>query len=231
MEDMPEILLEDEAVLAVNKPAGMLTIRDGYDPALPYLSGRLQERYGRVWTVHRLDKDTSGVILFARSAEAHRLLNRQFEDKQVRKVYHALAWGVPEWTETRAEYPLRVDGDRRHRTVIDPRNGKPASTTLRVLETYPSVGASLIEARPTSGYTHQIRAHLTHLGFPLLGDALYARPDAVAGFPPLLTRTALHAAQISFIHPLAQEVLTVNAPYPDDFQQALEQLRGSVNSL
>jgi len=231
MTDSPEILLDDEAVLAVNKPAGMLTIRDGYDPALPHLSGWLQERFGRVWTVHRLDKDTSGVILFARSAEAHRFLNRQFEDKQVRKVYNALAWGVPEWTETLAEFPLRVNGDRRHRTVIDPLHGKPASTALRALEAYPDFVACLIEARPSTGYTHQIRAHLTHLGFPLMGDALYARQDAVPGFPPLLTRTALHATQISFIHPLTQEVLTVNASYPDDFQQALDQLRGSGNSL
>ncbi len=226
MLEQPEILLEDEAVLAVNKPAGMLTIRDGYDPALLHLSGWLQERFGRVWTVHRLDKDTSGVILFARSADDHRFLNGQFEDKQVRKVYHALAWGLPEWKETLADFPLRVNGDRRHRTVIDRQRGKPASTALRVQEAYQDFAACLIEARPGTGYTHQIRAHLTHLGFPLLCDALYGRHDSHPGQPLLIQRTALHAAQITFHHPLTREDFTVSAPYPDDFQLALEQLRG-----
>lgn len=222
----PEILLQNEAVLAVNKPAGLLTIRDGYDPALPHLSGWLQERFGRVWTVHRLDKDTSGVILFARSADTHRLLNRQFEEKQVHKVYHALAKGIPAWQEIAADFPLRVNGDRRHRTVIDAQRGKEAATALHLLEPFPIFSACLIEARPSSGYTHQIRAHLAHLGFPLLGDQLYRHSEAQSVEPPVIDRTALHAAQITFTNPLTGEILTINAPYPDDFQLAVEQLRG-----
>lgn len=224
MPQQPKILLEDEAVLAVNKPAGMLTIRDGYNPALPHLSGWLQERFGRIWTVHRLDKDTSGVILFARSAEAHRFLNQQFEEKRVHKVYHALIAGLPEWHQTLAEFPLRVDGDRRHRTVIDAQRGKPAGTALRVLERFLAAAACLIEARPTTGYTHQIRAHLAHLGHPVLGDPLYGRSVA----PPdeqILTRTALHAAQITFEHPLTRLEIAIGAPYPTDIRHALELLR------
>lgn len=219
----PEILLEDAAILVVNKPAGLLTIRDGYDPTLPFLAGWLLEQFGRVWTVHRLDKDTSGVIIFARNAEAHRALNLQFDQRGVAKTYHALVRGIPSWKEHLAAHPLRVNGDRRHRTVIDPSHGKPAETQFRVLETFPA--ASLIESQPHTGYTHQIRAHLAFIGFPLLGDILYGGSNAST---PVINRAALHARRISFTHPVTAERLTVAAPYAPDFQDALVSLRKSI---
>lgn len=218
-EEEPQLLLEDEAILVVNKPAGLRTIRDGYNPDLPHLAGLLQAQYGRVWTVHRLDKDTSGVMVFARSAEAHRALNQQFSGRGVRKVYHALVSGVPEWAEHLANAPLRVDGDRRHRTVVDALRGKPAETELRVLAAFPAV--ALIEACPHTGYTHQIRAHLSTLGFPLLADDLY-NPRSNAD---IITRTALHAVQISFTHPASAAAVTIQAEYPPDFAAAMDRLR------
>jgi len=128
-----QILYRDEALLVINKPAGLSTLPDGYNPTLPHVKSLLEGQSGRLWTVHRLDKDTSGVLVFARSAEAHRSLNTQFEQHQVTKLYHALVQGSPAWMEYTADLPLRSDGDRHHRTVVDLRAGKPALTHFKVL--------------------------------------------------------------------------------------------------
>jgi tRNA pseudouridine32 synthase / 23S rRNA pseudouridine746 synthase len=213
------ILYQDESLLAVNKPAGLPTLPDGYNRAAPCLIDLLNQQLGRVWVVHRLDRDTSGVIVFAHTAEVHRALNLAFDSRAVHKVYHAIASGVPEWDERVIDLPLRPDGDRRHRTVIDRANGKPAVTRVHVLERFAQ--HTLIEARPETGRTHQIRAHLAALELPLAGDVLYHSTDTT-----LLSRTALHAYSIEFTHPVTHEVLQLSAPYPEDFTSALAQLRG-----
>ena len=94
---IPTILFEDEDLLVINKPAGLLSIPDGYDQTLPYLQQVLEPDYGQLWMVHRLDKDTSGVMVLARNAEAHRNLNQSFRDREVNKTYHGLVWPAPEW--------------------------------------------------------------------------------------------------------------------------------------
>ena len=189
------IIYSDNSLLVVNKPAGLRTIPDGYDPTLPHLSGSLTPEYGRVWTVHRLDKDTSGVIVFARSAESHRSLNAQFSARETRKEYHALVVGLPAWDEQQINLRLRVNGDRRHRTVVDAWRGKPATTSFTVLARYPAYSLALISAQPHTGYTHQIRAHLAAIQFPVLADALYRAqlPFDITPPPLPITRTALHA--------------------------------------
>jgi RluA family pseudouridine synthase len=212
------ILWSDETLLAVNKPAGLPTLPDGYDAAAPYLVKVLQPQFGRLWVVHRLDRVTSGVIVLARTAEAHRALNLQFDGREVSKVYHALAAGAPAWDEQTAALPLRVDGDRRHRTVVDPQRGKPAVTRFTVLERLP--GCVLIEARPETGRTHQIRAHLAALGHPLLADTLYGGADT-----EIIGRAGLHAWSLAVAHPTTGEGLRFEAPYPDDFANALHCLR------
>ena len=214
------ILFSDEHLLAVNKPAGLPTLPDGYDKSAPCLVNLLTQQVDRVWVVHRLDKDTSGVIVVARSARVHRTLNIAFDSRQVSKVYHAIVIGAPQWDESTIDLPLRPDGDRRHRTVIDRQRGKPAVTRLRVIERFAQL--TLIEARPETGRTHQIRAHLAALDLPLAGDALYGSKDA----PAPIARTALHAHLIELEHPVTHQPLHVEAPYPPDFAQALLQLRG-----
>ncbi|MRS04903.1 RluA family pseudouridine synthase [bacterium] len=216
-----EILYQDDSIIAVNKPSGLLTIRDGYNPDLPTVKSEIEKDYGRCWIVHRLDKETSGVLLLARNEKAHKILNLAFENHQIRKTYHAIICGIPSEQKFTISSPLKVDGDRKHRTVVDLLNGKPAKSAIMVLESYNEY--SLVEIKPESGYTHQIRAHLSFAGFPILGDKLYLKP----GLPQtdLIFRTALHAFQITFDHPVTRSTTTIQAVYPQDFSTALATLK------
>lgn len=219
------ILWSDDDLLVVNKPAGLLTVQDGYDASLPTLVKTLSPAWGHLWVVHRLDKDTSGVLLLARNPEAHRALNAGFRERQIHKTYHALAYNIPPWDELNVDQPLRLNGDRRHRTVIDPTAGKPAQTRLTVLQRFESV--TLLQAAPTTGYTHQIRAHCAAVGFPLIADPLYwipgaPRPTPDAAWP--IARTALHAWSIEFTHPRSTETLAFSAPHPADFSDTVAML-------
>jgi len=221
------LVYSDDDILVVNKPSGLLSIPDGYDPTQPCLSILLAELFGWLWVVHRLDKETSGVILLARNSEAHRRLNIQFDRREVTKIYHALIAGSPPWQRTEIDLPLRVNGDRRHRTVVDNQKGKPAKSDVAVLTRY-SV-AALVQVLPFSGYTHQIRAHLAAVGYPILFDPLYHRtthpPNPSFNTPG---RMALHAHQIRFHHPASGRYIQLEAPYPDDFRTMLNALERSL---
>jgi RluA family pseudouridine synthase len=211
-----DILYSDNALLVVDKPAGLPVLPDGWEKDAPYLVKQLEEQFGKLWVVHRLDKVTSGVMLFARTAEAHRALNQQFESHAVHKVYHAIVVGNPRWDEHTARHPLRVNVGHTHRTVVDHAKGKPSETAFRVLERFP--GFSLLEARPTTGRTHQVRVHAYALGFPLLGDALYSAPET-----DRIARPALHACSLEFNY--ENKPFSFTAPYPQDFSKALKGLR------
>lgn len=176
----------------------------------------VEMHYGKVYLVHRLDKFTSGVLLFARTAEAHRHLSLQFETHKVFKRYQAILHGEPAWEEMLADSPLRSNVGRRHRTVVSPQ-GKAAETWFRVLAR--GKGFAWVEVQPRTGRTHQIRAHAAALGHPLLGDVLYGAPPS-----PFLERPALHACALTFIHPESGKELTLQAPLAEDLVRALKLL-------
>ena len=219
-----EIIYSDSNILAINKPSGLLTIPDGYHPEYPCAVQLLQETQGRLWVVHRLDKETSGVLLFARNARSHRFLNEQFQNRQVQKIYHAIIAGTPAWDRQAIDLPLKVNGDRKHRTRVNLADSKPAQTDITVMARFS--GYTLIEARPHTGYTHQIRAHLAALGFPIVCDPLY--DQHASDHAHILSRLGLHAFQISFLLPDFAVPMTLIAPYPEEFQAALTRLGKSL---
>jgi RluA family pseudouridine synthase len=231
-----EILYEDEAVLIVNKPAGLLSIPDRYDPDIPCLANSLKKKRPELRVVHRLDKDTSGVMIFALSEEAHQALNRQFEKREVEKVYHAFVDGQPQPPEGRITSALRMSPQGK---VVVHKKGKEAETTYRTLESFQRF--SLMEVQIHTGRTHQIRVHFQSIGHPLLIDPLYGKREAFylseikgkryhlskkeEAERPLINRTTLHACKLSFQHPASGEPLEFEAPFPKDLKALLDQLR------
>jgi tRNA pseudouridine32 synthase / 23S rRNA pseudouridine746 synthase len=211
-----DILYVDSFLLAVNKPAGLSTIPGGWDGDSTSLVELLEPDFGRLWVVHRLDKVTSGVVIFARDAGSHRELNMLFEHHQAHKLYHAITVGTPPWDDHIARHPLRIDQGHRHRTVVDHGQGKPSETAFHVMERFD--GYALLSVIPATGRTHQVRAHASALGFPLLGDTLYRAPQT-----SLIQRPALHAWSLEF--DFGGKLLLLSAPYPSDFIEALNKLR------
>jgi RluA family pseudouridine synthase len=227
----PRILRADAAVLAVDKPAGRIVIpgRGGEERSL---REELEAEHGRLWVVHRLDRGTTGVLVFARTAAAHRALNLAFDRGEPRKRYLAIVRGGPAG-EARLDAPIAPARRGRMRPARpgDPR-GKAAVTVIRPLETFPSRawagGAlALVEALPETGRTHQIRVHLMHAGWPLAVDPDYGDEGPLLGpdARELLARTPLHAARLELRHPASGEPLALEAPLPADMAAALEALR------
>lgn len=210
-----DVIHLDEQVFVINKPAGFSILPEGWEPDATYLLKILEEEHGKIWVVHRLDKITSGVMVFARTADAHRALNRQFERHEVEKVYHAIVEGNPPWEEKICKMPLKINVGHKHRTAVDHKRGKPSETHFKVLRRRRT--GALLEARPLTGRTHQIRAHLYALGFPLLGDVLYGGTET-----GLIARPALHALSLSFTHPESGQPVAYSAPYPDDMRRLMD---------
>ncbi len=216
------ILYENEYLVVIDKPAGLPVLPDGWEKDAPYLVKSLEEKYGKIFIVHRLDKITSGVMVFARDAETHRLLNIQFENHQAEKTYHAIVEGNPKWEEKVTRRPLRANVGHKHRTMVDDKNGKPSETRFRVIKRMPARPEqgrgewALLEAKPLTGRTHQIRVHAYALGHPLVGDTLYGAQETYG-----IARPMLHAQSLSFIDPITNESLKFTAPHPPDFDALL----------
>lgn len=249
-----DIIYEDADLVAVNKPAGMVV-----HPAKGHWSGTLTAALAhhfqelssvggptRPGIVHRLDRDTSGILVVAKNDAAHLALAAQFEQRTTRKQYQAIVVGVPDRDEDVIDAPIGVHPYHRERMAIrrDHATSRPAETRFRVAERF--AGFALLQVLPKTGRTHQIRVHLAHVGSPVLCDRLYggraeitagelrrgsrssaspvAAPDP-ADDQAVLRRQALHAQSLEIEHPTRSERLTLTAPLPDDFALALALLR------
>lgn len=202
------LLHADSRLLVLDKPSGLLAV-PGRGPELQdCLSARVQAEFPSALVVHRLDRDTSGLIVMALDAPCQRELSRQFAEREVEKRYIAVVRGHPAADEGLVDLPLRKDFDRPPRHLVDPRHGRPAQTRWRVVERLADRCRLAIE--PITGRSHQIRVHLAALGHPILGDNLYA-DDATRALAP---RLLLHAEQLTLTHPADGRRITWTAPCP-----------------
>ena len=229
-------IYSDEDIIVLNKRSGILIAADRYNPDAPRLDLLAQEEFGKLYAVHRIDKDTSGIIIYARNLQAQRNLSMQFENRHVNKTYHALVYGHPLWEDLHVDLKLKPDGDNRHRTVVDKKFGKPSITDFH---NFGSCGPySWIEAKPKTGRTHQIRVHLAANGLSIVCDPLYSgnqKPLRLSEIKkkwngdedeerPLLSRLALHAYKIEISHPKSGEKMIFTAPYPKDMEASRKQI-------
>lgn len=213
---MMTILFEDADLLAINKPEGLASIpeRDTtQDNLLALLSA---SRPAKLHVVHRLDKEVSGVILFAKNAAAHKFLNEQFSCHTVRKTYRAVVHGIVAQERGTIDAPLRQFGSGR--MGVDSKRGKGSVTSFHVFKRFAAY--TLVELQPVTGRRHQIRVHLYSLGHAIVGDPLYGEKESQPRFPRLM----LHAQSIAFRLPSGNEV-TIVAPVPESFNQVLQNLQ------
>jgi 23S rRNA pseudouridine1911/1915/1917 synthase len=248
-ENIPlDVLYEDDDLLVINKPAGMVV-----HPAVGHGKGTLVNALlyhcgeslsgingvKRPGIVHRLDKDTSGLMMVAKNDFAHHHLSEQLQDHSLARVYYALVLGIPIPVKGRIATLIGRHPSNRLKMSTLARSGRDAATNYHVRETYRE-SFSLVECRLETGRTHQIRVHMESIRHYIIGDPLYGPQfsalqgklkkagyaeegcEVIAKFP----RQALHAAEISFIHPRTEEEMTFEAPFPDDFEELLESIRG-----
>ncbi|MCB2110164.1 MAG: RluA family pseudouridine synthase [Defluviimonas sp.] len=202
------ILHADHAIVVLDKPAGLLTVPGRTEDLADCLIARLHAAYPDALLVHRLDRDTSGVIVFALTRHAQRELSAGFEHRRTRKAYRARLWGHLEPKEGQVDLPLIVDWPNRPRQRVDHAEGRPAQTNWKVLGHDPD-GTTRVRLFPLTGRSHQLRVHMRELGHPILGDPLYAEGPA-RDFPRLM----LHAESLRFNHPETGRGMTFTAPVP-----------------
>ncbi|GIW95477.1 MAG: pseudouridine synthase [Pirellulaceae bacterium] len=241
-ENIPiEVLYEDEDLVVINKPAGMVV-----HPARGHwtgtLAGALTYHFSQLSTVggptrpgivHRLDRDTSGVIVVAKNDQAHMALTAQFQDRKTKKEYLALTWGCPDRDRDLIDAPIGVHPYQREKMAIRAQHptSRDAQTFYEVLRRWERV--ALLRVVPYTGRTHQIRVHLEHIGCPVLCDRLYSGRAQITegellggaeGGPVILARQALHASRLEFAHPMRGTPVSVEAPLPDDIRRAIQLL-------
>jgi RluA family pseudouridine synthase len=208
------VLFENADFLAADKPEGVVSVAEAGKGGLPEL---LKDVFpGKLYPVHRLDREASGVIVYAKNADAHRHLNGQFDRREVRKTYLAVALGAIEANRGSIKAPIREFGSGR--MGVDAKRGKPSSTEFKVVERLD--GATLVRVHPATGRRHQIRVHLYHIGHPIAGDLRYGDRERQGPIPRLM----LHALEIEFGLPSGERV-TVEAPVPPSFEAVLQSLR------
>ena len=205
---MPTVLHEDDRLVVYDKPVPMLSVPGIGPEKADCLVSRAQSHYPGARIIHRLDRDTSGVIVLARDAEAHRHVSIQFQERLTTKEYEAIVMGTPHDDDGLIDASIRKDLDRPPRQCIDPALGKPSQTAWRVLSRQKDCTRLLLS--PRTGRSHQLRLHLAHIGHPILGDDLYAPPKGIAMAP----RLCLHATRLTIAHPDTEHPVTFRSDAP-----------------
>jgi 23S rRNA pseudouridine1911/1915/1917 synthase len=238
-----EVLHEDDALLVVNKPAGLLTLPDRFDAGLQNVRALSEQKYGEIFIVHRIDRDTSGVLVLAKTAEAHRILSEQFQTRTVKKFYHGIVQGAMEdrAAESGGQFPIDIPlmPDPVRKGLMAPSvRGKESLTLVRIVERFRM--ATLIECELVTGRQHQIRVHCSAVGHPLIIDPDYGSAAEfklstikrkyhlgkyVEEETPLMSRLALHALRLELVHPSSGATMSFSAPPPKDFKALAQALR------
>lgn len=232
-----EVIYEDDDLIIVNKPSGLLVIPDRFNAALPSLNKMLEVKYNqRIWVAHRLDKDTSGVICFAKNEAAHKYLSTIFMERDVSKYYAGLVTGIVMPAEGRVENLIAEHPAVYGKMIVSRKEGKISVTDYRVSEQWPLY--ALMQFQIHTGRTHQIRVHMQYIGHPLVCDELYGdgKPFYVSSIKrrynvakhdeeerPLLNRLALHAYRLEFEN-ADGKLITADAPLPKDMAATVNQL-------
>lgn len=205
----PDILYEDDFLLVINKPSGLLSVPGRKAEHADSLETRVQNHYFEARIVHRLDMDTSGLMIMARDADTHRNLSLQFERRKTKKVYQARIWGHPQEDHGYVDLPLICDWPNRPLQMVDHELGKSAQTDWEVLEREEN-GFTRIALYPVTGRTHQLRVHMDEIGHPILGDDFYGHEQSYKG----AQRLQLHALKLMIHHPVSGEEMWFEAPCP-----------------
>ncbi|WP_050526947.1 pseudouridine synthase [Pseudorhodobacter aquimaris] len=201
------VLFADEHIVVADKPSGLLSVPGRGEDRQDCLIGRLREVYPDILLVHRLDLDTSGVMIFGRTKAAQGFLGQQFEKRLTKKIYLARVWGEVAEDTGRVDLPLIVDWPNRPRQHVNFETGKPSITDWRALKR--GNGETRMKLTPQTGRSHQLRVHMQAIGHPILGDPLYAT-GAAADFPRLM----LHADSLKIRHPETEAAMNFSAPCP-----------------
>ena len=201
-----DIIFEDQDMLICNKQAGLLSVPGRGESMKDCLETRLKHEYNEIYTVHRLDMETSGLMVYARSKEMQRQLSQLFMDRKVQKKYIADIFGTAKAQEGSVDLPLICDWPNRPKQKVDHKNGKKAQTLWQVTNTQ-SDGRCRVLLTPITGRSHQLRVHMLELGHPILGDSLYAPDEAYTPY----NRLHLHASELSFTHPNTGEELNFSS--------------------
>ena len=204
-----EIVTIDDTFVIVNKPSALLSVPGRGPEKADCLSARVQTEFQEALVVHRLDMETSGLMVFARSLEAQRSLNRAFEQRFVEKYYVAIVTGIVENDHGTISLPLICDWPNRPRQMVDHAIGKPATTHFTVISRDPLTQRTRVGLTPITGRSHQLRVHLAARGHPIVGDSLYAEAPPTAG-----ERLMLHAAKLGFPHPISGVLCEFSSAVP-----------------
>lgn len=231
----PTVIYIDNDILIADKPSGITVIPERYNTEKPSVQSLLEKDHGKLWVVHRIDRETTGIVAFARNEEAHKNLSRQFENREVHKLYKAIVSGRMEGEAGEIDSPIAEKPNKPGTMMIHPK-GKEALTLFDVEEQFRT--CALLNVEIKTGRTHQIRVHFASAGHPLLVDSVYGQHDKFLLSSvkrkykqtdeeerPVISRLTLHASSLTIHHPATGEQMTFTSPLPHDLEALLKLLR------